>query len=787
MIRKSMKKVISLLLAASLVFTMAGCGGGSNGGQGTNTDSTGDSAKTDGNGTGSDNAGEDGPTAMGRYVEEELDLSEQVSAPGATDLCVREDGSFVIMDREVGMLVSENQGATWNVETPDWFADYQDYWISSLNMSPDGTVALMHYVGDSNAEDPEWRLILILPDGTQVPVEAELSEDDMYFRQVVMGDDNRIFVSAGRGIYEVQRDGSTEKILTIDFTPSWVWVKDNLLFIDNEWELEDAPVIYDMEAGEYIEDEVLAEFTGDSYQDRGYNGTDYCDMYLLPGENGTVYLAGKKGIHRHVIGGNMMEQILDGNLSLLSNPHYAIIDMIQLEGDAFLALIVGGKLIRFTYDPNVPAVPENMITIYSLREDDNIRQAISLYQTKHPDVFVSYQIGMSDGDSVTREDAVKKLNTEIMAGEGPDLLVLDELPFDSYVDKGMLLDLTDYLAEYSTKEPLFDNVIEALKRDGKAYMAPATLAVPQIVCGAEGMENVTNLSDLGGIIEKLREENPGNDIIGVSGERGVMKRFAGASEPEWISEDGTINRDIIAEYLEQCERIFDAQMDGLDEERLEYYEGRNERMAEFYGKKMDEMDWEAFMDTMQYVSKEVRMLSGWTMSQYAYLEMISVDDNKGTEDAKLVPMQGQCSHVFMPVTMLAVSAASGQTDEALGFMDAFLSADVQSAYDGLPLNQNAFDMQFTPQEDHLQEDGAYSSVATTDMDGNTIEFTSYWPSDEEIAGFKEELASVNTAYIPDQMLEDAVFTQGISYMRGEQSMEQTLDEIEKAVAIYMAE
>lgn len=34
----------------------------------------------------------------------------------------------------------------------------------------------------------------------------------------------------------------------------------------------------------------------------------------------------------------MMEQILDGNLSLLSNPDYYIIDMLQLDNDVFLGL-----------------------------------------------------------------------------------------------------------------------------------------------------------------------------------------------------------------------------------------------------------------------------------------------------------------------------------------------------------------------------------------------------------------------------------------------------------------
>ncbi len=786
--KKSMKKIISLLLAASMVFAMAGCGGTDTGEQGGNAgsqDNGTDIGSNGENGPKDSKDGEGGPTVMGRYVEEQIDLSEQ--ATNFTDLCIREDGSLVIMDRDVGMLVSKDQGATWNAETPDWLADYREHWISSLSMAPDGTVALTYYVGDSNSEEPNFRLVLIQPDGTQVPVEAEFSEDELYIRQVVMADDNRIFASTHGAVYEMQRDGSMEKILTPDFNPSWMWVKDNLIFIDNEWQLDDAPVVYDMEKEEYVTDTVLTDFVGETYQDRGFNGTDYCDMYLLPGDDGTVYLAGKKGIHRHVIGGNMMEQILDGNLSLLSNPDYPIIDMVQLEGDAFLGIFVGGKVIKFTYDPDVPAVPENMITIYSLREDDNIRQAVSLYQVKHPDVFVSYKIGIGNGDSVTREDAVKKLNTEIMAGEGPDLIVVDELPFDSYVDKGMLLDLTDYLAQYSTTEPLFDNVTEALKRDGKVYAAPATIAVPYVVSGVDGFENIANMSELAEAVEKLREENPEQDIMGIGGERGLMKRFAATSEPKWIKEDGTIDRDVLGEYLEQCKRIFDAQMDGHSEEIRERYEGRIERMTSYYGRDYEEMEWDINSDMLMYIGKETKMMTGWIPSQYEYTQMVSIDKNKGFEDTKAIPMQGQCSQVFKPTTMLAVSAASGQPEAALEFMDAFLSSEVQSAYNGLPFNQNAFDIQFTPNPEALGENGEYGSWASSDPDGNRVDFQYFWASDEEIAAFKKKLSTLNTAYIPDMMLENAVFTQGIGYMRGEQSIDQTLDAVEKAVAIYMAE
>lgn len=353
--QKKRKQIISLLLAVCMTFAVAGCGD-STGGQdsaGEDVNVAGMNGQTQG---GDDPAGE--AAVMGRYVEEETDLSQQASDP--MDLCMREDGSLVIMDRFAGMLVSEDQGATWKTETPDWFADYQadGYWISDLCMAPDGTVALKYYDGNTNAEDPVWYLVLILPDGTRVPVEAEWEGDDDYFRQVAMGDDNRIFASAGEGIYEVERDGSAKRILKLDVTPTWMWVKGDLLFIDNEWETDEAPLIYDMKAGEYIADEALTDFVSGSYSGRMYNGTDYGSMYLLPGDDDTVYVAGKQGMHRHVIGGNMMEQIVDGALSLLSNPDYYFVDAMQLGGDTFLALFAGGKLIRFTYDPNVPAVPE---------------------------------------------------------------------------------------------------------------------------------------------------------------------------------------------------------------------------------------------------------------------------------------------------------------------------------------------------------------------------------------------------------------------------------------------
>ncbi|MDE7259242.1 MAG: ABC transporter substrate-binding protein, partial [Lachnospiraceae bacterium] len=699
------------------------------------------------------------------YVEEETDLSEQTTFP--MDLCIREDGSLVILDRNTGMLVSRDQGVTWESEMPEWYMAMREEgtYINSMCMAPDGTVVAITADmgssaqaeesdgqdaadsenseeqgegadstdgsetsdGESDADDDEseeessmfddpfnwsYYLTLFLPDGTEIPVTAKLTEEEMHFEQVAFNTDNRIFASTYRGIYEIQRDGSAEKILTLDYNPQWIWVRDNLLVIDSAWDEADTPAVYDLEAKAFIPDEVLTEFVDSNYDDRYFNGRDYATMFLLPGEDSTVYVVGKRGIHRHVVGGNMMEQIVDGNLSQLINPNYCITDMVQLESGVFMALFSNSKVLRFTYDPNIPSVPENILTLYSLKEEDSIRQAISHYQTEHSDVFVSYQVGMGGDSSVTREDAIKKLNTEIMAGEGPDLLVMDGLPLDSYIEKGLLVDMTDYLAEYGAKEPLFDNIIDALARDGKAYVVPATVSVPKIAAASDGMENVTDMSDIAKVVEKLREEYPTKNILGVSGERGILKRFVGVSEPKWVAADGSIDKDVIGGYLEQCKRIFDAQMDGLDEKVISYYEQRNEWTKEYSGLRMDETDWSVNMDIMSYVGSEQHMIAGWVDAAYNYMQIMSLDRVKGLEEAKVVPMKGQCGNVFEPYTMLGISAASEQSDLAYGFLDVFLSVEAQSAYGGLPLSQAAFDKQFTPQEEYLGADGGYGGVCT---------------------------------------------------------------------------
>lgn len=780
------QKMISLILAASMAFALFGCGkdaaesGGENVGNmpGENTETA----------SGESGSG-DGTAAMGRYVETEMDLSEQIY--NARAICMREDGSLVILDSAQGFFVSQDMGATWNLEPQDWQTDLleKNYYVSEIAMAPDGTVGVLY---DPGLAGDDYRPVmeLVLPDGTVVPVEIELTDEEHYIRQIIMTSDNRIIVSesSSSNLYEVHKDGSSEPLLELQEYCSRYYMEGSLLIGDGQGRNGALPLLYDTDSGQLVEDEVLADFINENYIDRNYNGLNDCSMYILQEDDSVLYLIGKKGIHRHVIGGNMMEQIVDGNLSMLSNPSYAIISAVMLGDDEFLVLFSNYKLIRFTYDPNVPAVPENVLTIYSLEEDEDMRQAISMYQSRNPDMFVSYEVGMADGSSATREDAIKKLNTEIMAGMGPDLIVMDGLPLTSYVEKGLLVDLTEYLQEYSAKEPLFDNIIDTLRIDGKAYIAPATIQIPMFIGDKDILSGLADLRKVGDAVEALRSEHPGDDIIGICSREAVMNRFAAVSAPMWLTENGTLDRETIGAFLEQCKRIYDAQMDGIREDIVADYENLDDYYRETgTDDGIVKADWTVASDIFDYIGGEAYLLSGWLDNPYAYYECTSLEMTKGYENSGFADMKGACTQVFKPNTLLGINAASTQPEAAKAFMDFFLSAEAQSNYYGFPLNKEAFDIQFTPEENYIGENREYGALVLSTSDGLMIEFSVYLSSDEQIAELKEKIGSLNTPYIHDRILEDAVLARGADYMEGNLTLEEALNEIERQIAIYMAE
>lgn len=767
-----------LLICTMVLLLVSGCGKGT--GE-VNENNRQDNSSVNGNETGPDGNELSDGVAMGRYVEEIIDLSDKTSGY-RNYLHKLEDGSLIITDREKDFLISKDNGLTWNEDPRSWYQEIlaDETYVMSIAIGKDNTVCIIYDAGEEENTDPDNRLVIIKPDGTQIPADISVTEDDVWINSVWIADNGRIFVSTlGPNIYEVMEDGSSGKFLTVDRAPELIKFQENLMIMDGYD--YDGLLIYDMEKKEYIEDEVLNDFIEENYGDRDFNGSSWYDMYFFTGEEKVLYLAGKKGLHRHVIGGSAMEQVIDGRLCVFNDPGYGLLGMEAVGNNEFLAVFQDSKLVRFTYDPDIPTVPGERLKVFSLRENNTVRQAITLYQTENPDVLVEYEIGMEEGNSITREDALKSLNTKIMAGEGPDVLILDNMPADSYIEKGLLLDLSSVIDSLSGEDALFTNIADAFRKEDKIYIMPCEVQLPVIFGKEKYIAMTGGLAGIANAVEELRKDNPGKNLLGICTEKGIMKMFSMGFEPLW-KKDGNVDKEALTEYLVQIRRIYDAQMDGLPAEDIENYKKQNEYYLEDDGVSYDDSTYLRMgVDELNYIAGRKQLVCGTLAYNYGYGELMSVKRVKGFEDCEAALMNPD---VFYAQTLAGINAASERKEQAESFLRLLLGKENQSSlFMGFAVNKAAFNT-IREKED---ADEFVSGVSMVDSEGNSTNLDIYWPDEKQIAALQKWMETVNTAYVEDDLLEETVYEEGISYLQGTQSLEDTLNAIEKKVSLYMAE
>ncbi len=383
---KSMGKVAAWLTVFSLIAGMGGlCGCGGTGNTGEEKDSV--KSSLEGEGVKPENGLDDGKV-MGRYLETTDDsLKDEL---GVESKAARmEDGSLVIFSRNAGKYVSRDNGMTWEWEQMAWYEEWraEGTWVHDMAMAKDGYMAVI-YVTDSKDEEntgieengerreagtdageegenggstdseagadegsaegagtdageeteglelhmedfsfqPKYGLIA--PDGTFTELAVSYKDAD-YINRLVFSEDGRLFGSSIDGrVYEIDREtGEKKEVAELSHWTTYMTEKDGKLMLVNS----DGVTIVDTASGMVVEDKVLDDFLKAQFGsniDSQVAGVK--PLLLMPGEDGILYLALGKGIYRHVIGGNVMEQVVDGTLNSLSDPSCGLADGLLL-------------------------------------------------------------------------------------------------------------------------------------------------------------------------------------------------------------------------------------------------------------------------------------------------------------------------------------------------------------------------------------------------------------------------------------------------------------------------
>jgi len=135
-------------------------------------------------------------------------------------------------------------------------------------------------------------------------------------------------------------------------------------------------------------------------------------------------------------------------------------------------------LILLSKVPASSVAQKTVLTFATQYLDYDMQESIVKFNRTSPD----YRIEVLDySEYNTEEDysaGLTKLTTEIMAGNVPDIIDLNGLPYSKIASKGLLEDLTPYLAADSELNgKLLPNVVEALSVGGKLYRTASSFNV----------------------------------------------------------------------------------------------------------------------------------------------------------------------------------------------------------------------------------------------------------------------------------------------------------------------
>lgn len=660
-----MKRIISAGLCMALAISMAGCTKGASPAQTTPAQAA--------------------DTQMGRWVESSIDLGGEQLLSYPTQLA---DGTLVLY---TGKVVEDGvdsytrrtstDGENWTAEPVEF--DVGDAMVTRILVAPDGEQAVVTYDGENAG------LVLQAADGTQMPVEDAAVQQGINPNMALFSGDEFDFISQGDALEFVQvslTDGS----VTTTALPQSLADLSALKVVGDQF----VYLSFDPNNGSIILN-ALDPMAGTTTELLNPLPNATSASALTGDADGAAYYACTDGIYRLAPGGTLPEQIVPAEGTAMSiSSNYPLSLLRTAEGD-FMVLLFGdgggsGDLYFYHYDETLPTHADTTLTVWSLADSATARLAVNAYKKANPEVDVTFETAVqTDTDDVSAaiNDALTQLNTELLAGEGPDVLLLDRVDYTTYINKGMLADMSDTVP----LDALQSNIIDPFVTDGKAYVLPARFIVPALCGDAGTLDGLTDLDTLQDAVlaaaprpdtEQYSDEYytalPDDQKYALALSSGVdFAQLLLPSSANALLRDGALDADALTKVFTFVKTTAD------------YY-----GMADYTHTEMDGASSQSYdnadiviIDSQQdEYSTCSRAKFGWmdVATPYAVIAMARTGDifdaDAEAVPVDMIPMPGLTQGAYNPQVLVGVNANSKNPDAAKGLAAAFFGTDVQSQY-----------------------------------------------------------------------------------------------------------
>lgn len=715
-------------------------------------------------GCGKQNQQEDTPAVQekGRYVESEQTLPEEWSGWTARQLFVRDDKLHLVMAKaeDERLAVRELE------QTEEGFADVTGQWLEDIVLPAEQWIDL-HLMQDGNGvqylfsqygDGDEYKGHLWKSEGDAAvevtPEDWNRLNEDWGIYEMIFGiaalDSGQLFVNGAMAMSLVSgQDGSTleSEASTGDYAETVLSDGQNIYLVcrdssGNVGQIEKRPE-GKKKGAESIPIDLESK-----------NGLSFCAA-----DDGTIIAAGNSGIFRYAADGDKWERLLPGSETSFALSDRWCVGLAALKDGGIYALFSqdGGNAIlnEYRYDPDAVAEVTEVLKLYAVEESYLLQNAVALYHRTHPEVMIETEYAYSLDDSYSNveydyNEVYQKLNTMLMSGDAPDILVLDHLNPDSFIEKGLLADLSGVLAPMEEDGELLNNITDSYRaEDGGTYVIPLQFGFSYITgrdITAADMQSIETLA----VFLKGKQES----YMGCKTVEDMVDLFYPYFCDDIVKEK-TLDKDVLREKLEAMKIIADNC--GI----VEKYDDKNNRRHNI---------WDLASEIKLAIEK------GATGFNDCMFDVAITDYIKG----EFAAFENQ----FIPSLETAVCTKSQKQETAKDFIRFALSEQIQDQdyYSGFPVNARSLE-KLT-----LRDRSDMAAVTTIEGDdGSEVMF--------EIKAFPESTAqrlaeickTVSRPVKEDAKIREVLIDSLSSYLRGQGSLEDAVSEIEKGLNMYLAE
>ena len=393
---------------------------------------------------------------------------------------------------------------------------------------------------------------------------------------------------------------------------------------------------------------------------------------------------------------------------------------------------------------------KSVLSIYTLRKDEGVQKLADYYQKKNRDIQIKVVVGLKEDDNKKLDDAIKKLNTSILGGDGPDIVFLDGLNVNTYLKNNMLLQLDSEIGEIASKDN-FKHIIQSYSQEGEIHAVPVRFGVPIVLSKYRDIIDAKNGDVFLSCIQKhdikVDEYTFSNDV-----------RFYYQVFLENNIEMQQLKKSKVQNFIESIKLLYDV-TENHENARLSHLALPPQQTGESMNYLLDSSDL-----ALDYIldGHDLQMLQQLNSAEYGI-----ISNEKGA--------------CYMPRLIVGINANTKQKEVSEDFIAYILSEDGQKITGetmGLPVNKMCL-------SEILKSLQAEPSEIGNDSTSKVFQFSAL--SEAEINNFIEKIQGVSQQTNNNCTVMNIFMEYTEKYLNGEISEKKAIREIVNRLELYTNE